>query len=133
MAYYCKGVPGDTVRAGNATLVVPGKGRHITVTAGNIALLCRIYNMYEGRKAYIRQGRLYVDGRRTECATLAYDYYWLEPSRQGAAQTRVKGMLVPENHVVGRVVVRVWPLPNPPEGGNADGNSPSPTLPREGA
>ena len=133
MAYYCKGVPGDTVRAGNATLVVPGKGRHITVTAGNIALLCRIYNMYEGRKADIRRGRLYVDGRRTDCAMLAYDYYWLEPSRQGAAQAGVKGMLVPENHVVGRVVVRVWPLPNPPEGGNDDGNSPSPTLPREGA
>ena len=86
------------------------------------ALLCRIYNMYEGRKADIRRGRLYVDGRRTDCAMLAYDYYWLEPSRQGAAQAGVKGMLVPENHVVGRVVVRVWPLPNPPEGGNDDGS-----------
>ena len=78
--------------------------------------------MYEGRKADIRRGRLYVDGRRTDCAMLAYDYYWLEPSRQGAGQKVSAGMLVPENHVVGRVVVRVWPLPNPPEGGNDDGS-----------
>lgn len=107
MACYCKGVPGDTVRAGGATFVVPGKGRHIAVTASNMALLCNIYNMYEGRRAAVRHGRLYVDGRRAECVMLAYDYYWLEPSRQGAALNGATGVLVPENHVIGRVVLRV--------------------------
>lgn len=108
LAYYCTGVPGDTVKVGNGQLTVPGRGIVIGVTPANINLLCFIYNRYEGRKARTWAGRLYVDGEPTACATFANDYYWFSSGRRSdTSDSRYFG-LVPESYIVGRVVMLLY-------------------------
>lgn len=110
MAYYCKGVPGDTARAWSAALALPCRGTPVAVTRGNIGLISHIYNRYEGRTAGIRGGRLYVDGKPADCAVFKYDYYWLAPSNPDGMKDGMAGVLVPDNHVIGRVVFRLTPI-----------------------
>ena len=126
MAYYCKGVPGDTARAWSAALALPCRGEAVTVTKENLGLINHIYNMYEGRKARIWGGRLYVDGMAADCAVFKYDYYWLAPSNPDGMTDSMTGMLVPDNHIIGRVVLRLYKAPQPSQ-------TPTPTLQKGGS
>lgn len=110
LAYYCTGVPGDTVRIGGASVVVPGKDTHCRVTPGNARLLCFLYNNFEGRKASVNGGRLYVDGKETKCATLANDYYWFSSGRPGDLSDSHTFGLVPETHVIGKVAMLLYSI-----------------------
>lgn len=123
MAYFCTAVPGDTVRAWSAALALPHRGEAVAVTKENIGLICHIYNRYEGRKADIRGGRLHVGGRAEDCAVFKYDYYWLAPSCPDGFKDGTTGALVPDNHIIGRVMTRLYKSPQP-------GQTPSPTRPR---
>lgn len=108
LAYYCTGVPGDTVRIGGAELTVPGKGAPCRVTAANAPLFSYLYNMFEGRKAVVNDGKLYVDGRLTRCAVLANDYYWFSSGRpDDGSDSRYFG-LVPETYIIGKVVMLLY-------------------------
>ena len=110
MAYYCTHAPGDTARAWSAALPLPCRGTPVTVTRSNIGLISHIYNRYEGRTAGIRGGRLYVDGKPADCAVFKYDYYWLAPSNPDGMKDGMVGVLVPDNHVIGRVILRLTPI-----------------------
>lgn len=108
LAYYCTGVPGDTIRIGGARVVVPGTDMHCRVTPANARLLCFLYNRFEGRKASVNGGRLYVDGKETKCATLANDYYWFSSGRAGDRSDSRSFGLVPETHVIGKVAMLLY-------------------------
>ena len=108
LAYYCTAVPGDTVRIASTSVAIPGKDAPIRVTAGNIRLLCFLYNRFEGRKARISNGRLYVDGKETRCAVFANDYYWFSSGRPGDESGSMYSGLVPETHVIGKVVMLLY-------------------------
>lgn len=108
LAYYCTGVPGDTIRIGGARVVVPGKDTPCRVTPANARLLCFLYNRFEGRKASVSGGRLYVDGKETKCATLANDYYWFSSGRASDRSDSRSFGLVPETHVIGKVAMLLY-------------------------
>ena len=126
MAYFCTAVPGDTVRAWSAALALPRRGEAVAVTKENIGLICHIYNRYEGRTADIRGGRLHVGGRAEDCAVFKYDYYWLAPSCPDGFKDGTTGALVPDNHIIGRVMTRLYKSPQPDQ-------TPTPPLPKEGS
>lgn len=107
-AYYCTGVPGDTVKIGGIVLTVPGKRTVIRVTDANVKLLCFLYNKYEGRRACLRGGKLYVNGKQTDYATFSIDYYWFSSSNADDAGDSRSFGLVPETCVIGKVVVRLY-------------------------
>lgn len=108
MAYYCTGVPGDTVRAGKALIAVPGKGEPCRVTEANARLLCMLYNRFEGRSASVSGGRLIVDGKETRCAVFRNDYYWFSSGRRDdTSDSRTFG-LVPETHIIGKVQMLLY-------------------------
>ena len=133
MAYYCTGVPGDTARAWSAALALPCRGEAVAVTKDNIELISHIYNRYEGRTAGIRSGQLYVDGRRKDCAVFKYDYYWLAPTSPDGRRDTARGMLVPDNHVIGRVVLKITPTRNKTGTHHKNDLTPTPTLPKGGS
>lgn len=108
LAYYCTGMPGDTIRIGGARVVVPGKDTPCRVTPANARLLCFLYNRFEGRNATVSGGRLYVDGKETKCATLANDYYWFSSGRAGDRSDSRSFGLVPETHVIGKVAMLLY-------------------------
>lgn len=110
MAYYCTAVPGDTVATAEGGFVVPGRGIMVCVTEENMRRLCGIYNMYEGRRAAITDGRLTVDGRATAYATFAHDYYIMSPSRPAESRGTAHSVLVPETHVIGRVMMMLYSI-----------------------
>lgn len=108
LAYYCTGVPGDTVTAENGRIVVPGKNVAIGVTPANAALIAYLYGKYEGRNARVSGGQLYVDGRRIECATFANDYYWFSSGRRSdKSDSRCFGF-VPETFIIGKVIMLMY-------------------------
>ena len=106
---YCKAVPGDTVSVNkDVQIVIPGKCRMVRVTKENMALLCNTYNIHEHRKAQIKGDTLYVDGKITHCASFTQNYYWMTThSNHNLKDSRFFG-LVPENHIIGKVVTVVF-------------------------
>ena len=108
LAYYCTGVPGDTVVTGGMSVKVPGRGVPVKVTGDNVRLLHYLYSRFEGRRAEVRSGRLYVDGRETRCAVFANDYYWFSSGRRDAGGDSRYFGLVPETHVIGKVEMLLY-------------------------
>lgn len=107
-ACYCTGVPGDTVVAAGVKLVVPGKNSIVKVCESNILMLCFLYNRYEGRKAEVKGNRLIVDGKVTDCASFANDYYWFSSgSPSEPYDSRFFGF-VPETHIIGKVTMLLY-------------------------
>lgn len=104
--------PGDTITQSGKPIVVPGRCRMIKVETWNIKLLCNTYRMHERRKADIRDGKLYVDGKETQYARFTQDYCWV--SNHGdtcVADSRYFGF-VPDNHIIGRIVMIAYSVDN---------------------
>lgn len=102
MAAFCKAAPGDTVHTMGRKVVCPGKCRMVRVDSGNINLLCNTYRLHEKRRAEIKGGNLYVDGKYTRYAYFSKDYYWLVSHDERLPDSRFFGF-VPEDHIIGRV------------------------------
>ena len=85
-----------------------------------------LQNKDQGRTADIRGGRLHVGGRAEDCAVFKYDYYWLAPSCPDGFKDGTTGALVPDNHIIGRVMTRLYKSPQPDQ-------TPTPPLPKEGS
>ena len=88
--------------------VVPKKGGVVPVTLWNITLLCNTINYHEGRKAVIKNGQLFVDGKQTKQYTFTQNYYWVMCDNMlNLNDSRLFG-LVPESHLVGKVWMVYW-------------------------
>ena len=80
----------------------------VEVKPWNIKLLCNTYRIHEGRKADIRDGRLTVDGKETRYAYFSRNYYWMSSvAGDTTPDSRYYGF-VPEDHIIGRVVMVVY-------------------------
>lgn len=105
---FCTGLPGDTVRAADVVMTVPGRMHALGVTPRNASLVSYIYNHFEGRRSAVRDGRLYVDGRQVRCASFTRDYYWMSSSsRSNANDSRLFGF-VPADCLIGRVSMLLY-------------------------
>jgi len=105
---FCKALPGDTVRAANTLMTVPGRMHAVGVTPRNARLVSFLYNSFEGRKATVRGGKLYADGARVSCASFTKDYYWMSSSsRSNVNDSRVFGF-VPADCLIGRVSMLLY-------------------------
>lgn len=109
-AAYFEAGPGDTVWIGGRAMTVPGRCRAVKVEPWNMTLLCNTYRMHEGRKADIKDGKLYVDGKETTCASFAQDYCWV--SNHGdtcVTDSRYFGFM-PDSHIIGRIVTSAYSI-----------------------
>lgn len=107
---YCTALPGDTVSVGGQRLLLPGRHHIVRVSADNILFLSFLYNHYEGHKATIKNGNLYVDGHITRCAAFTKDYYWVSSGRrQNCNDSRFFGP-VPDNHLIGKASMLLYSL-----------------------
>lgn len=118
----CMAAPGETLylddkfyvsktRLSNDTLLrpiaVPRKGMKIRVEPWNITLLLNTLVMHEHRKAEIKNGVLYVNGKETQECTFNKDYYWVTSDNwNNVSDSRLFGF-VPEDHLIGRAG-RIW-------------------------
>ena len=88
--------------------VVPKKNGVVPVTLWNITLLCNTINYHEGRKAVIKNGQLFVDGKLTKQYTFTQNYYWVMCDNMlNLNDSRLFG-IVPESHLVGKVWMVYW-------------------------
>lgn len=108
LAYFCTGVPGDTVMAFGARIVVPGKSVPCRVTEANMKLLCLLYNRFEGKKAEVIGGKLFVDGKPERCAMFNNDYYWFSSGRSDDVSDSRSFGFVPETHIIGKVQMLLY-------------------------
>ena len=111
-AYFCTGVPGDTVRAFGVRIKVPGKHEPCRVTGANAKLLCMLYNRFEGENAEVIGDKLIVNGKETRCAIFKNDYYWFSSGRSGDTSDSRSFGLVPETHVIGKVQMLLYSTDN---------------------
>jgi signal peptidase I len=87
--------------------VIPTKGKEIQVYPWNMALLCNTLNHHEGRKAYIKNDTLHVEGKPVNSYTFQKDYYWMVANNPiNLLDSRLFG-LVPHDHLIGRVST-IW-------------------------
>ena len=87
--------------------VVPGKGRAVKVYPWNIKLLCNTILAHEHRAAEVKDGVLYVEGRRTDSFTFTKDYYWMVSNDPvNLCDSRLFGF-VPDDHLIGKAW-RIW-------------------------
>lgn len=107
-AAFCMAGPGDTVIINRRPIIPPKKCRMVEVKPWNIKLLCNTYRIQEKRRADIRGGKLYVDGRETRYAYFSKNYYWMCSAKgDNTPDSRFYGF-VPEDHIIGRVVMVVY-------------------------
>jgi signal peptidase I len=88
-------------------IVVPQRGRAVTVYPWNVALLCNTILRHEGRQATVKGDTLLVEGRPVKHFVFTKDYYWMVANNPvNLCDSRLFG-LVPADHLIGRAW-RIW-------------------------
>ena len=98
---------------GSLGVLIPKKGMTIKLTADIWPIYERVIRNYEGHlDSYVRDGKVYVDGRPATTYTFAMDYYFMMgDNRDLSLDSRLWGF-VPEDHIVGTpmfVIVSIDP------------------------
>lgn len=105
----CSALPGDTVHLSkDFFLVVPGKNIFVDVNKKNAMLLCNMLRMHEHSESYVCNNLLYVNGRPVKRIKFKKDYYWMSNFGKTLTNDSRSFGFVPEDHVIGRVVMLVY-------------------------
>lgn len=88
-------------------LVVPAKGKSISVYPWNVTLLCNTILHHEGRHASVKGDTLLVDGKQVTAYTFSKDYYWMASNNPiNLCDSRLFGF-VPHDHLIGQAAY-IW-------------------------
>ena len=91
-------------------VAVPKKGQTVSLTLNNLPLYSRIIIAYEGNKLEIRDGKIFINGKKTNSFTFILDYFWVMGDyRPHSFDSRYWGF-VPDNHIIGIVDKKLYSI-----------------------
>jgi len=86
---------------------IPKAGVTIPLDIKTLPIYERVIRNYEGNKLDVKNGVIFINGKKATSYTFAMDYYWMMgDNRHNSADSRVWGF-VPEDHIVGQPLF-VW-------------------------